>query len=44
MEKLETVELVEGDPAKTTQIRMSLNPQKKKQIISLLKGNLDVFA
>ena len=44
MEKLETVELVEGDPAKTTQIGTSLNPQTKKEIISFLKGNLDVFA
>ena len=44
MEKLETVELVEGDPAKTTQIGTSLNPQTKKEIISFLKGNLDVSA
>ena len=44
MEKLETFELVEGDPAKTTQIGTNLNPQTKKEIISFLKGNLDVFA
>ena len=44
MEKLETIELVEGDPAKMTQIRTSLNPQTKKEIISFLKGNLDVFS
>ena len=37
------VELVEGDPAKTTQIGTSLHPQTKKEIISFLKGNLDVF-
>ena len=44
MEKLETFELVEGDPVKTTQIGTSLNPQTKKVIISFLKGNPDVFA
>ena len=43
VKKLETVELVEGDPTKTTQIRTSLNPQTKKEIISFLKDNLDVF-
>ena len=40
---METVELVEGDPTKTTQVRTSLNPQTKKEIISFLKDNLDVF-
>ena len=44
VEKLETTELMEGDPAKMTQIGTSLNPQTKKEIISFLKGNLDVFA
>ena len=43
-EKLETVELVKGDPTKTTQVGTSLNLQKKKEIISFLKDNLDVFA
>ena len=43
-EKLETVGLVEGDPTKTTQVGTSLNLQKKKEIISFLKDNLDVFA
>ena len=42
--KLETVGLVEGDPTKTTQVGTSLNPQTKKEIISFLKDNLDVFA
>ena len=42
-EKLETIELVEGDPTKTTQVGMSLNFQTKKEIISFLKDNLDVF-
>ena len=43
-EKLEMVELVEGDPTKTTQVGTSLNLQTKKEIISFLKDNLDVFA
>ena len=43
VEKLETVELVEGDLTKTTQLGTSLNPQTKKEIISFLKDNLDVF-
>ena len=44
VEKLETIELVEGDPTKTTQVRTNLNLQTKKEIISFLKDNLDVFA
>ena len=43
VEKLEMVELVEGDPTKTTQIGTILNLQKKKEIISFLNGNLDMF-
>ena len=42
-EKLETIELVEEDPTKTTQVGTSLNLQTKKEIISFLKDNLDVF-
>ena len=38
------IELVEGDPAKTTQIGTSLNFQTKKEIVSFLKGNLNVFS
>ena len=44
VEKLETIKLVEGDPTKTTQVGMSLNLQIKKEIISFLRNNLDVFA
>ena len=44
VETLEIVELVEGDPAKTTQVGTNLNLQTKKEIISFLKNNLDVFA
>ena len=32
VEKLETIELVEGDPTKTTQVRTNLNLQTKKEI------------
>ena len=44
IEKLETVELVEGSPEKTTQIGTNLNPEMKEEIVSFLKDNLDVFA
>ena len=42
-EKLETIELVEGDPIKTTQVGTSLNDHTKKEIVNFLKDNLDVF-
>ena len=44
VEKLETIELVEGDPTKTTQVRTNLNPKTKEEIISFLKDNLNLFA
>ena len=44
VEKLEIVELVEGDPIKIIQVRTSLNLRTKKEIISFLRDNLDVFA
>ena len=44
IEKLETIELVEGSPEKTTQIGTNLNPETREEIISFLKDNLDVFA
>ena len=44
IEKLETIELVEGDPTKTTRVGTSLNPQTKKEIVGFLKDNLDIFA
>ena len=43
-EKLETIELVKGDPTKTTQVRTSLNLRTRKEIINFLRSNLDVFA
>ena len=44
IEKLETIELVEGCPEKTTQIGTNLNLEMKEEIVSFLKDNLDVFA
>ena len=44
IEKLETIELVEGDHTKTTQIGTSMNPQTKEEIVNFLKDNLDMFA
>ena len=43
-EKLEKIELVEGDLAKTTQVKTNLSLQMKKDIVTFLKDNLDVFA
>ena len=43
VKKLETIELVEGDPTKTTQIGMSLSTKTREEIVSFLKDNLDVF-
>ena len=44
VKKLETIELVEGSPKKTTQIGMNLSPETKEGIVNFLKDNLDVFA
>ena len=44
IEKLETIELVEGSPEKTTQIRTNLSTEMREKIVSFLKDNLDVFA
>ena len=43
MEALETIELVEGEPTKTTKVGTNLDPLTKEKIISFLKDNLDVF-
>ena len=43
VEKLETIELVERDPTKTTQIRTSLSTKTREEIVSFFKDNLDVF-
>ena len=44
VEKLKTIELVEGNPVKTTQVGTNLNTNAKEGIINFLKDNLDVFA
>ena len=44
VKKLETIELVEGSPKKTTQIGMNLSPETKEGIVDFLKDNLNVFA
>ncbi|XP_050260119.1 uncharacterized protein LOC126705272 [Quercus robur] len=44
METLETVELVEGNADKTTQIGTTLSPEMRTRLIKFLKENLDVFA
>ena len=44
VKKLETIELVEGDLTKTTQVWTSLNAKTKEKIVSFLKDNLNVFA
>ena len=44
IEKLEMIELVEGNLAKTTQVGTNLNTNTKEGIINFLKDNLDVFA
>ena len=44
MEALETVELVEGETARTTRIGMTLSPEMRTRLVQFLKENLDVFA
>ncbi|XP_030936012.1 uncharacterized protein LOC115961117 [Quercus lobata] len=44
MEILETVDLAEGNPPKTTQIGTSMSQKTKGEIVSFLKSNLDIFA
>ena len=44
MEALETMELVEGETAKTTRIGTTLSPKMRTRLVQLLKENMDVFA
>lgn len=44
VEALETIELVEGEPTKTTKVGMNLDISTKEKIIRFLRENLDVFA
>ena len=44
LKALETVELVEGETARTTRIGMTLSPEMRTRLVQFLKKNLDVFA
>ena len=44
VEALETVELIEGEIAKTTRIRTALSPEMRTRLVQFLKENMDVFA
>ena len=44
VEALEIMELVDGEPMKTTKVRTTMNADMKKKLIQFLKENLDVFA
>ena len=43
-EALETMELVDGEPTKTTRIGTTMSKEMRKKLVQFLKGNLDVFA
>ena len=43
VEDLETVELVEGEANKTTNIGTTLSPEMRTRLIQFLKENIDVF-
>ena len=40
---VESVDLVEGDPSKTTKVGGELKPLLKKEMVEILKKNLDIF-
>ena len=44
VEVLETVELVDKEPTKTTRVGTTLNPEIRKKLVQFLKENLDIFA
>ena len=44
VEALKTMELVDGEPKKSTRIGMNLSDQMKRRLVQFLKGNLDIFA
>lgn len=43
IEDVESVELVEGDPSKTTKVGRELKPSLKKDMVEFLKKNMDIF-
>ena len=44
VEALKTVKLVEGEPMKTTRVRMTISTDMKKKLVQFIKENLDIFA
>ena len=44
VEALETVELANGEPTKTTRVGTNLSIEIRKKLIQFLKEKLDVFA
>ena len=44
VEALETVELVDGEPTKTTRVGTTMITDMKKKLVQFLKENLDIFA
>ena len=44
VEALETVELVDGEPTKTTRVGITMITDMKKKLVQFLKENLDIFA
>ena len=44
VEALETVELVDGEPMKTTRVKTTMSSYTKKKLVQFLKENLDIFA
>ena len=43
-EEVESIELVEWDPSKTTKVGKELQPSLKNELVKFFKKNLDVFA
>jgi hypothetical protein len=43
-EELDTIELEDGHPEKTTKVGANLPPQMKESLVQFLKSNIDVFA
>ena len=44
VEALETMELVDREPTKTTRVRTTMSIDMKKKLVQFLKENLDIFA
>ena len=44
VEALETMELIDREPTKTTRIRMTLSPEIRMRLVQFLKENMDIFA